>query len=328
MSKLALRPAAVAALVVLAACNPGPKYSRPPASAPTAYKEAPPQFKEGPGWVVAQPGDDKIRPKWWEMYNDPQLNALEEQVAISNETVIQAEANFRAARSLVVQARSQLFPTIGGTASYTRQHISSNSRTTALVPGATTGGTGNAAAGAFNQYSIAADVSYTLDLWHRVRNLIAANAASAQASAADVATALLTTQAELAQDYFEIRALDAQEGILQDTLKNYRDALNLTTILFKTGIDSDQDVTQAQTQLDTAIAQATDLGVARAQYEHAIATLTGKPAANFSLAVAPFVPNPPPVPVGIPSELLQRRPDIAAAERLVEIGRASCRERV
>ena len=106
MNKLALRPAAVAALVVLAACNPGPKYSRPPASAPTAYKEAPPQFKEGPGWVVAQPGDDKIRPKWWEMYNDPQLNALEEQVAISNETVIQAEANFRAARSLVVQARS------------------------------------------------------------------------------------------------------------------------------------------------------------------------------------------------------------------------------
>ncbi len=303
----------IAALAVLSACNPAPKYSRPPAPVPSAYKEAPPQFKEGAGWVVAQPGDDKIRPKWWEMYNDPQLNALEEQVALANETVIQAEANFRAARSLVVQARSQLFPTFGGTGSYTREHFSGNTRVATVSPTGATSGT----AGTINQYSVAADISYTLDLWHRVRNQIAANSASAQASAADVATALLTTQAELAQDYFEIRALDAQEGILQDTLKNYRDALNLTSILFKTGIDSDQDVTQAQTQLDTAIAQATDLGVARAQYEHAIATLTGKPAANFSLPVAPFVPVPPPVPVALPSELLQRRPDIAAAERLV-----------
>ena len=306
----------IATLAFLSACNPGPKYSKPPAAAPTAYKEAPPQFKEGIGWVVAQPGDDKIRPKWWEMYNDPQLNALEEQVAISNQTVIQAEANFRAAQALVVEARSQLFPTIGGTSSITHQHFSSNSRSANVVSGS--GGTGSASSGgSLTTYSIAANVAYTLDLWHRVRNQIAANAASAQASAADVATALLTTQVELAQDYFEIRALDAQEGILQDTLKNYRDALNLTTILFKTGIDSDQDVTQAQTQLDTALAQATDLGVARSQFERAIATLTGKPAANFSLSVAPFVPNPPPVPVALPSELLQRRPDIAAAERQV-----------
>lgn len=308
--------AACALLFALCACNPAPKYARPPASAPSAYKEAPPQFKEGVGWVVAQPGDDKIRPKWWEMYNDPQLNALEEQVAISNETVIQAAANFRAAQALVVQARSQLFPTIGGSASYTREHFSGNSRTTTVV-----GGTGatpqTGSGGSINVYSIAADVSYTVDLWHRIRNQIAADAASAQASAADVATALLTTQAELAQDYFEIRALDTQEGILQDTLNNYRANVNLTQILFKTGIDSDQDVTQAQTQLDTATAQATDVGVARAQYEHAIATLIGRPAATFSLEVAPFVPKPPQVPVAIPSELLQRRPDIAAAERQV-----------
>jgi NodT family efflux transporter outer membrane factor (OMF) lipoprotein len=304
---------ACAALALLCACNPGPKYSRPPAAAPSAYKEAPPQFKEGAGWVVAQPGDDKIRPKWWEMYNDPQLNALEEQVAISNETVIQAEANFRAAQALVVEARSQLFPTIGGTGSYTRQHFSGNTRAATVTPT----GTKTSTSTTINQYSVASNVSYTVDLWHRVRNQIAANAASAQASAADVATALLTTQAELAQDYFEVRALDAQKGILQDTMNNYRANLNLTQILFKTGIDSDQDVTQAQTQLDTAIAQATDLGVARSQYEHAIATLTGKPAASFSLPVAPFVPKPPSVPVGVPSELLQRRPDIAAAERLV-----------
>jgi NodT family efflux transporter outer membrane factor (OMF) lipoprotein len=311
-SRLKLLSAATA-LALLWACNPGPKYVKPPAPTPTAYKEAPPQFKEGAGWVVAQPGDDKIRPKWWEMYNDPQLNALEEQVAISNQTVIQAEANFRAAQALVVSARSQLFPTIGGTASYTRQHFSTNTRAATV----STSGAKTAAVNTINQYSIAANVSYTLDLWHRVRNQIAANSASAQASAADVATALLTTHAELAQDYFEIRAIDAQEGILQDTLQNYRDAVKLTTILFKTGIDSEQDVTQAQTQLDTATAQATDLGVTRAQYEHAIATLTGKPAANFSLPVAPFIPSPPPVPVAVPSELLQRRPDIAAAERQV-----------
>jgi NodT family efflux transporter outer membrane factor (OMF) lipoprotein len=307
--------AVIVALAFLSACNPGPKYSKPPAAAPSAYKEAPPQFKEGTGWVVAQPGDDKIRPKWWELYNDPQLNALEEQVAISNQTVIQAEANFRVARSLVVQARSQLFPTIGGTGSYTREHFSSNTRAATVT---STGGSGAPGVSAtINQYSVAADVSYTVDLWHRVRNQIAANSASAQASAADVATALLTTQAEVAQDYFEVRALDAQEGILQDTLKNYGDNLKLTQILFKTGIDSDQDVSQAQTQLDTATAQATDLGVSRAQYEHAIATLIGKPAASFELPVAPFVPKPPPVPVGVPSELLQRRPDIAAAERTV-----------
>jgi NodT family efflux transporter outer membrane factor (OMF) lipoprotein len=302
-----------AGLLLLCACNPGPRYARPPATAPSAYKEAPPQFKEGVGWVVAQPGDDKIRPKWWEMYNDPQLNALEEQVAVSNQTVIQAEANFRAAQALVVEARSQLFPTIGGTGSYTRQHFSTNTRAATVTPTGTKTSTNET----INQYSVAANVSYTLDLWHRVRNQIEANVASAQASAADVATALLTTQAELAQDYFEVRALDAQEGILQDTLNNYRANVNLTEILYKTGIDSDQDVTQAQTQLDTATAQATDLGVARAQYEHAIATLMGRPAATFSLPFAAFVPKPPQVPVGVPSELLQRRPDIAAAERLV-----------
>ncbi len=339
--------AIAAGLMMLPACNPAPKYSRPSAPLPAGYKEAPPQFKEGTGWVVAQPGDNKLRPKWWEMYNDPQLNALEEQVAISNQTVIQAEANFRAARALVVTARSALFPTIGGTASYSRAHYSANSRNI-LVPGSgssgtttttttssstttntgttTTGtttssgsGTGGSTFGssALNNYSIAADISYSVDFWHKVRNTIAANSYSAQASAADVATATLSTQAELAQDYFEVRALDTQEGILQDTLKNYRDLLNLTLTLFKAGIDSDQDVAQAQTQVDTTTAQATDLGVARAQYEHALATLTGKPASEFSLAVAPFVPNPPTVPVSLPSQLLERRPDIAAAERQV-----------
>ncbi len=318
------------ALMALGGCNPAPKYSRPPAPIPTAYKEVPPQFKEGTGWVVAQPGDDKLRAKWWEMYNDPQLNALVEQVVISNETVKQAEANFRAARALVVTARSALFPTIGGSAGYTRSHPSTNAHNLVIGPsGSTTNGgttgTGTLASGAsgsFNSYSIVADISYTVDLWHRIRNTIEVNSSSAQASAADIATATLSTQAELAQDYFEIRALDAQEGILQDTLKNYRDSLNLTLILFSAGIDSEQDVTQATIQLDTTTAQATDLGVARAQFEHAIATLVGKPASEFSIPVAPFVPKPPTVPVSLPSELLERRPDIAAAERRIAAANA------
>jgi NodT family efflux transporter outer membrane factor (OMF) lipoprotein len=160
-------------------------------------------------------------------------------------------------------------------------------------------------------------VTYTLDLWHRIRNTVAADAYQAQASAADIQTALLSVQTQLAQDYFELRAVDAQRLILQDTLQNYQDALRLTTILYKTGIDSEQDVTQAQVQFDTASAELTDLGVARAQYEHAIAVLIGKPASSFDIPYGEFVPNPPQIPVAVPSELLERRPDIAALERVI-----------
>jgi NodT family efflux transporter outer membrane factor (OMF) lipoprotein len=335
---------AVATLLILllSACNPAPKYARPPVQTPTAFKEVPPEFKEGSGWKVAQPGDDKIRAKWWEIYNDPQLNALEEQVAISNQTIVAAEANFRAARSLVISVKSALMPTMTVSPSYTNSRFSSTARgtraviqggggttgtTTTTSSGATTtttsgggsstavGGTSNS--GVINTYSLPVDLSYTLDLWHRIRNAVAVNAFNAQASAADIATALLSTRAELATDYFEIRALDAQRQLLEETVANYRQALDLTSTLFRNGIDSEEEVAQAQTQLDTTVAQLTDLGVARAQYEHAIATLTGKPAANFSLPVAAFVPNPPSIPVGLPSELLERRPDIAASERQV-----------
>lgn len=336
---------AIAALtcLFLGSCNPATRYARPTVPVPTAYKETAPQaYKEGTGWIVANPGDDKIRPKWWEMYNDAQLNQLEEQVAISNQTVIQAEANFRSAQALVAQARSALFPVIGSSASYSRQHFPSTSKGYSVLSqssggtgtgGTTSGGTGTTTGsgssgsssttgtagglGTFNEYSAAANISYSLDLWHKIRNTIAANAFAAQASAADVATALLTTQAELAQDYFEVRALDAEEAIYTDMLRNFRQTLELTESLFRLGIDSELDVSQAQTQLDTATAQATDIGVARAQYEHAISTLIGKPPAAFALAVAPFTPNPPAVPVALPSVILQRRPDIAAAERLV-----------
>jgi NodT family efflux transporter outer membrane factor (OMF) lipoprotein len=326
-------------LLILSACNPGPKYAKPPAQTPTAYKEtAPQQFKEGQGWKIAQPGDDKIRGKWWEMYNDPQLNAWEEQVRISNQTIAAAEANYRAARAVVVSARSALYPTITGSSSYTNSRFSQTARTTAIVPtasgtssssssgsGASSSTTGVAGSGSgiINTFSLPIDFAYTADLWHRIRNTVAANMFQAQASAADLATALLSTQATLAEDYFEVRAIDAERAILRDTLENYRQSLDLTMTLYKTGIDSEEDVAQAQTQLDTATAQATDLGVARSQYEHAIAMLIGKPPAEFTLPVAPFVPKPPEVPVAVPSTLLERRPDIAAAERQVAAANAN-----
>jgi len=308
-------------LASLSACNPAPRYSRPTLPAPPSYKEAPPdQYKEVAGWKIAEPGDDKIRSKWWEMYNDPRLSELEEQVRISNQTVAVAEANFRAARAVVVSARSALFPTVNANPSFSNSRFAARG---AVLPGgaagntsgATTTGVNGSGVSALNFFSVPIDVSYTVDLWHRVRNTVAAEAYTAQARAADVVTALLSTHAELAQDYFQVRALDQERAILQETIRNYQQSLELTQSLYRAGIDSEESVAQAQTQLETTTAQATDLGAARAQYEHAIATLIGKPAAEFSLAAGTFAPDPPAVPVGIPSKLLERRPDIAAAER-------------
>lgn len=355
-------PLSLALCLALTACNPAPKYARPPAAAPTAFKEAVPQeYKEGEGWKLAQPGDDKIRGKWWELYGDPQLSTLEEQVAISNQTIAVAEANFRAARSLVAYARASLFPSISTSPGYTRSRFSRTSRGATVVGGApvtstgTTGGTGTGTTtgtgsttgtgngtgtstgtgsssstgvggtsntGILNNFTFPASLSYEVDLWHRIRNTVAANAFQAQASAADVSTAILSTQAELAQDYFEIRALDVQRQILRETIANYRQTLDLTNARYRGGIASDEDVSQAQTQLDLTIAQETDLGVSRATFEHAIAALIGKAPANFALPPAPFVPNPPPVPVIVPSDLLERRPDIAGAERQVAAANA------
>src|SRR5689334_8797635 len=197
-------------LCLLLACNPAPKYAKPPAPTPTAFKEAvPQQYKEGLGWKIAQPSDDKIRSKWWKMYNDPQLNALQEQVEISNQTIAQAEANFRSARAAIASARSSLFPLVGASVSYTNSRFSQTSRTTTVVPSAGGGGGGGGTSGGtggptgvtsgnstvFSNFSLPIDVSYTVDLWHKVRNTIAANSFTAQANAADVATALLSTRA-------------------------------------------------------------------------------------------------------------------------------------
>ncbi|MBV8902598.1 MAG: efflux transporter outer membrane subunit [Acidobacteriia bacterium] len=311
-------------LVLFAGCNPAPKYSRPTFPAPPSYKEvAPDQYKEVAGWKIADPSDDKIRPKWWEMYNDPRLNELEEQVQISNQSITAAEANYRAARAVVVQARSALVPTVTAGPSITNSRISSTRGALASSgTRGTVGGGGAFGSGVITAYDLPIDVSYTVDLWHKVRNTVAANAFTAQASAAEVATALLSTQAELAQDYFQLRALDQQRAILQETIENDQQMLQLVTSLYRAGVDSQEEVAQAQTQLDTTTAQATDLGVARAQYEHAIATLIGKPAAEFSLTVGTFRPGPPAVPVAVPSKVLERRPDIAAAERQVAAANA------
>jgi len=316
-------------LAIVTACNPAPKYAKPPAPTPQAFKEAIPQeYKEGQGWKLATPDDDKIRGNWWEVYNDPQLNALEEQVALSNQSLKVSEANFRAARALVANVRSGLFPLVGAGASYSNSRISATARNAIVTGGSSTpGGTTTGAAGGgsspvVNTFSVPFDVSYEVDLWHRVRNMIAANSFQAQASAADIATSQLSLQSQLAQNYFQVRALDTQRQILTDTVENYRKALALNQVLFRGGIASDEEVSQAQTQLDTATAELTDLGVARAQYEHAIATLIGKPAATFELSVGEFVPRPPGIPVALPSELLERRPDIAAAERQVAAANA------
>ncbi|HMF76974.1 MAG TPA: efflux transporter outer membrane subunit [Bryobacteraceae bacterium] len=305
--------ALAAGFLLLCSCNPTPKYAKPPATTPTAFKETPDQFKEGAGWKLAQPGDDKIRAKWWEIYNDPQLNALEEQVAVGNQTIAAAEANYRAAQALVVSARSNLYPFIGASPQYTNSRQSATTRATNVQTGPGQG----TLASVTNGFNIPFSASYVPDFWHRIRNSIDAQAYTAQAGAADIATALLSIQSELAMNYFELRAADAQRQILTDTIENYRQALQLTSILFKTGIDSEQDVTQAQNQLDVTIAQTTDVGVARAQFEHAIAALMGKPASNFELPVDKFNPFPPQVPVAVPSALLERRPDIASLERQV-----------
>ena len=277
----------------------GPKYQRPAAPVPPAYKESPPaDWKEMQGWKQAQPNEGAKRGKWWEIYNDPELNALEEQVSISNQNVLAAEAQFREARYAVQIARSSLFPTVAASPSIV------NSR--APLSGVLTSSTA---------YELPVDVSYQADIWGSIRRSARASAEAAQASAALLENARLSYQAELAQDYFELRGADGEEGLLETTVKSYQDYLKLTQDRFNSGVASGSDVAQAQTQLETARAQLIDYDVARAQYEHAIAVLAGKPPAELSITHRPIKITPPPVPVGLPSILLERRPDIAAGER-------------
>jgi NodT family efflux transporter outer membrane factor (OMF) lipoprotein len=307
----------------LAGCMVGPKYHTPPVDTPAAYKElTPADFKNTEGWKVAQPKDDALRGAWWEIFDDPQLNALEQKVNVSNQNIAAAAASFFAARALVKEARSQLFPTVTTNPAITVQRPSATvSRGAAGVSSNSGSGSGtgstSSSTGTFTDYDLPFDATWQPDLFGRIRNTIRSAAYGAQASAADLENTRLTVQADLAEDYFQLRGQDALTQLLDSTVVAYQQSLDLTKALYETGIDSDEAVAQAETQLETTQAQAAALGVQRAQFEHAIAMLTGQPASTFSIPVEPLKSSPPAIPFGVPSQLLERRPDIAAAERSV-----------
>jgi NodT family efflux transporter outer membrane factor (OMF) lipoprotein len=287
----------------------GPKYHTPSTETPATYKELTPgDFKNTDGWRVAQPKDDALRGKWWEIFNDPQLNALEEQVNVSNQNIAAAAASFLAARALVLEARSQLFPTVTTNPAITEQRPSST---------LSAGGAGTSSTHTFTNYTFPFDATWQPDLFGRIRNTVRSAAYGAQASAADLENTRLTVQAEVAIDYFQLRGQDSLKELLDSTVIAFQDSLELTKALYDTGIDSEEAVAQAETQLEATQAQDEALGIQRAQFEHAIAMLTGQPASTFSIPIEPLTTSPPAIPFGLPSNLLERRPDIAAAERLV-----------
>jgi NodT family efflux transporter outer membrane factor (OMF) lipoprotein len=306
----------LAAGLALSGCVAGPNYQRPAALAapgapalPTAFKELPPPNPPNGTWKQAQPADAALKGTWWEIYHDPQLNALEEKIAVSNQTLKAAYEQYLQAREQVKVARSNYYPTVSAGPSISRQRTTDNS------PSATKGLT-------FSSYAITGQVSWEPDLWGQIRRTVEQARANAQASAADLANVELSVRSELAEDYFEMRGLDLQKQLLDATIQSDSDYLDLTKTRFKGGVATDVDVAQAQTELDSVTAQDIDVGVARAQFEHAIATLIGTPASSFSLGFAPLTLDLPVIPAGVPSELLERRPDISGAERRTQAANA------
>jgi NodT family efflux transporter outer membrane factor (OMF) lipoprotein len=301
----ALSAAVVCAMV--AGCTVGPKYLPPTMTAPAAFKESPAQFKETGGFAAAQPRDAVVRGKWWEIYNEPELNELEDQLNIDNQNIRQAFENFMEARTLVREARSQYFPTVSVGGSYTRSQSSANVSSSAAS---------STSVGKQTQlFSLPADVSWEPDLWGKVRNAVRASQYKAQLTAADLENERLTEQASLAEYFFEIRGQDTLQKLLNETVEADRKALEIAKARYDTGVDDQISLVEAQTTLESAQSAALNIGIARAQYEHAIAMLVGKPASTFSVPVKPATSAPPAIPVGVPSQLLERRPDIAAAER-------------
>lgn len=298
-----------------AGCTVGPNYHRPDAvPAAPAWKEnaVPPPNPPNGTWKQAEPSDAELRGKWWELYNDPQLDALENKVAVSNQTLKAATEQYFAAREQVQVARSQFYPTLsaGPTAGRTRESYHEPN----TEPGVTKY--------QYNQYTLSGQAQWQPDFWGQVRRTVQQARASAQASAAQLANVELSVRAELATDYFQLRGLDTQKQLLDNTAASYEEYLKLTQIRFKGGVATESDVAEAQTQLEQARAQDIDVGVARAQYEHAIAALVGVSASTFSLPPMPLEGGVPQIPVGVPSQLLERRPDIAAAERQVDAANA------
>jgi NodT family efflux transporter outer membrane factor (OMF) lipoprotein len=294
-------------LTSLIGCAVGPRYARPTAPTPADFKETPPNWKE------AQPSDQILRGKWWEIYQDPQLNSLEEKIAVSNQTLKASEAQFRQARALVRYNRADLFPTISTGVSATRERFSRNRPLSQFGAG---GGT-------FNDLVLPVDMSYEPDVWGKVRRNVEAFRASAQASFADLEAVGLSLHAELAIDYFQARELDAEAQLLDSTVASYEKSLELTENRYHGGVVSQVDVAQAQTVLETARAQAIDVKEQRTQFEHAIAVLVGEPAPSFTLPLAALNATPPAIPPGLPSQLLERRPDIASSERQMAAANAN-----
>jgi NodT family efflux transporter outer membrane factor (OMF) lipoprotein len=305
------------ATLTLAGCKPvGPDYNRPGYQAPAVYKEAgastalvPPPNPAGGGWQAANPSDGMLRGKWWEIYQDPQLNQLEERIAANNQSLRQALETYLAARDQVTSARAGLFPTLSGDIAASRDRISANRP----LASPTT---------SYNDLVIGGQASWEPDFWGRVRRTVEAARETAQADAADTANIDLSLHAEMASDYFQLRGLDAQAKLLTETLNDLEGQLDLTRRRLAGGVATQADVAQAQTQLETVHAQLVDIGVARAQFEHAIGTIATVDLSTFSIPPSPLDLALPKVPVGVPSQLLERRPDIAAAERLTAAANA------
>jgi NodT family efflux transporter outer membrane factor (OMF) lipoprotein len=291
----------VGSILLLSGCMVGPKYVQPiPPPPPLAYKETP------SNWTQASPQDQLPKGKWWEIYGDPQLNSLEETIAVSNQNLKVAYQEYMSAHDLVRQARSQLFPTIAVQPTGSQNQVSQNRPN--FTPTTTS---------QFSDTVLPAELNYEVDLWGQIRRTIEASRENAQASAGDLENVSLSLHSELAFDYFSLRGLDLQKQLLDATVVDFEKALQLTQARYHGGVASDVDVAQAETQLETTRAQDIEVGVARAQFEHAIAVLTGQTASTFSIAPAPLTASPPQIPLGLPSQLLERRPDIAAAERRV-----------
>jgi NodT family efflux transporter outer membrane factor (OMF) lipoprotein len=321
------------ALAILSGCVVGPKYHPPAPQTPAApnYKESTANFQDTQGWKVANPSETMLRGKWWEVFNDPELNDLEEQVNVNNQNIREYFENLMEARAVIREARAQYWPTVTANPSWQRSKASGNLRNTFNTnsPG-TTGGTGSTPSGqATSQgqtttvWSFPIDVSWIPDLWGKIRNQVRQAQYSAQVSAADLENEQLTEQASLAEYYFEIRGQDALQKILDDTVVADQKALDVTKASYDAGVGDYISVVEAQSTLESAQSQAINLKIARAQYEHAIAVLVGKLATDFSIPVRPELTAPPPIPVGMPSELLQRRPDVAGAERTLAAANAT-----
>jgi NodT family efflux transporter outer membrane factor (OMF) lipoprotein len=290
----------VFSILLLAGCSVGPKYKTPTAPTPTAYKE-------NANWKTAQPNDEHLGGNWWEVFQDSQLNDLEQQINVSNQNLKAAFAQYQQSRATLRYYRADYYPTITANPSATRQRYSSSRPPiTSIFDGST-----------FNDFTVPLTLSYQTDAFGRVSKNVEYYREQAQASAADLAVVNLSMHTELAVDYYAARSLDAEEQLLLENVKQYEKALQINLDRFHGGVGSEVEVEEARTILETTRAQAVDVGVARAQYEHAAAVLIGKPPANFALPPLPLTAPPPPIPVGVPSELLERRPDIAAAERLV-----------